>query len=368
MSHLDVKCTDWTNAPTSSDGKPINVGFRIGVERISEIITSECSAVIRVAVTFYWTDPRLVGWNVTSRLPPNLWGPIFVLVNQYGTDLNVFDEVFALVDRATGRMKRGVVYLGKIENPMDLTNFPFDMDTLDFNFHTTSHWKCLDGSQENMDAFGRTYNVYAISSLEEGASKDDPFCRLEDENSGKVQEWTIHGYTYNIDTQNQITGVGSDFIKFSILLERKTGYYVWKTLFPLYLIMTLNLTVYAFPPDELEARLNHCTVLVLTSFATLFVMNGELPKVDYLTSIDKVVILTLFLNVLSAVEAVIVFKWKATISWLYQWDERFAYILAIAFIIVNVMVILPTIKRKEADKQSVMSSLNYKEFQITARK
>lgn len=248
-----------------------------------------------------------------------------------------------------------------------MTNFPFDMDTLDFNFHTTSHWKCRDGSQENMNAFGRTYSIYPIECVEEGASKNDPFCRLEDENSGKVPEWTIHGYTYKIETQNQVTGVGSDTIAFAMLLERKTGYYVWKTLFPLYLITTLNLTVYAFSPDNLEARLNHCTVLVLTSFATLFVMNGELPKVDYLTSIDKVVILTLFLNVVSAVEAVIVYKFKSTFSWLLHLDDAFVYILASSFIAVNVMVIMPAVKRRESEKTSVMKSENYKEFQISAK-
>ena len=249
----------------------------------------------------------------------------------------------------------------------DLRNFPFDMDTLDFNFHTTSHWKCRDGSQENMNAAGRTYCIYPIQSQAEGASKEDPFCRLEDENSGRVPEWDVHGYTYKIDSQDQVTDVASDNVVFSILLQRKTGYYVWKTLFPLYLITTLNLTVYAFPPDDLEARLNHCPVLVLTSFATLFVMNGEVPKVDYLTCIDKVVILTLFLNVVSGVEAVIVFKWNGILPWLLQLDESFALILAMAFIIVNVWVIMPTIKRRNISMELITKHPNYREFQISAR-
>ena len=114
----DEEYGDWIRPPIGSDKKPINVGFRIGVERISEIITSECSAVIRVAVTFYWTDHRLIKWPINKTLPPDLWGPMFVLTNQYGTDMTVFDEVFALVDPTVGRMKRGVVYIGKIENPM----------------------------------------------------------------------------------------------------------------------------------------------------------------------------------------------------------------------------------------------------------
>lgn len=41
-----------------------------------------------------------------------------------------------------------------------------------------------------------------------------------------------------------------------------------------------------------QARVNHSTVLVLTSFATLYVINSELPKTDSLTSIDKIIVST----------------------------------------------------------------------------
>eukprot|EP01084_Bolivina_argentea_P097764 175747_1 len=339
---------EWLHPPPSKDGKPIDVDFRIGVERISEMNTARVSSSIRIAITYYWTDPRLAGWK-EKKLPAKCWGPIFFLTNQLGNDMSIFDEVFALVDVKAGRIKRGVVYLGTVSNPMDLTNFPWDSDTLDILLHTTSHFKCFDGSEQNMLADGRAYNIRPVVNPAEGASKHDPFCRLEDEHSSKVPEWDLLGYTYDMESLKQVTGVESDNLVFRILMARKTGYYIWKTLVPLYVITILNLLVFAFDATNMEARINHSTVLVLTSFATLFVINGELPKVDYLTTIDKVLIMTLCLNVVTALESVLIFKYEA----LRVIDDYIVWVLTFAFIVANFAVIVPARTKRTRDVQRV---------------
>ena len=204
-----VDSEEWLVAPTKAPGskEPIEVTFRVGIENISKISTVESNALINIAITMYWTDHRLVGWK--GDLPPLLWGPILVLTNKFGgRDMLVFDEVFSLVSEE-GRIKRGVVYQGLIMNPMDLTTFPFDCDTMDLNLHSSSHWKCLDGSRANMVTMGQTYTLAKVSNPKEGACTADPFARLENDTSGQIAEWDLHGYSCSLVGEKQVTGIQS---------------------------------------------------------------------------------------------------------------------------------------------------------------
>lgn len=128
---------------------------------------------------------------------------------------------------ADGRIKRGVVFLGTILNMMDLSNFPFDTSEIELDLHTSSHYRCLDSSRKNMLTLtlttGRGYEVYEISDPDEGSHPDDPFCRLESHNSGRLPDWDLIGYSYDVKRENQVTGIESiDFI-FKMLVARKTG-------------------------------------------------------------------------------------------------------------------------------------------------
>lgn len=210
----------WLEAPKGPNGTMLEVGFRIGWERISEVSTVQSTCWINIAITYYWTDPRLVGWK--GDLPPLTWGPELVLTNKCGKDMDVFDEVFALTN-GNGRIKRGVVYQGTIVNTMDLTSFPFDTDEIELDLHTSSHYRCLDSSRKNMLTTGKTYDLYPISDPNEGASRADPFCRLENADSGRLPDWDLIGYTYRIDTEEQVTGIESTDVFFQMLVARKTG-------------------------------------------------------------------------------------------------------------------------------------------------
>ena len=218
----ELNSESWLEAPRGPNDTTLQVGFRIGWERISEVSTVHSTCRINIAVTYYWTDPRLVGWE--GDLPPLIWGPEFVLTNKYGTDMQVFDEVFALANKnGDGRIKRGVVYLGTIVNMMDLSNFPFDTSEIELDLHTSSHYRCLDSSRKNMLTTGRGYEVYEISDPDEGSHPDDPFCRLENHNSGRLPDWDLIGYSYEVKREKQVTGIESTDFIFKMLVARKTG-------------------------------------------------------------------------------------------------------------------------------------------------
>ena len=65
--------------------------------------------------------------------------------------------------------------------------------------------------------------MYEISDPDEGSHPDDPFCRLESHNSGRLPDWDLIGYSYDVKREKQVTGIESiDFI-FKMLVARKTG-------------------------------------------------------------------------------------------------------------------------------------------------
>ena len=94
-------------------------------------------------------------------------------------------------------------------NPMELSNFPFDVDDVLVHLHASSHWRCKDSSCENMLISGKSYDVYPIIDPQEGATSQDPFCRLENPESEHIPEWAIYGYLYEIVRETQVTGIES---------------------------------------------------------------------------------------------------------------------------------------------------------------
>lgn len=108
----------------------------------------------------YWTDPRLVGYT-DPALPAKLWGPKMDIDN--AVEYSETHAVFVLVNPSTGRLKRVRFVEGTFNNPMDLTTFPFDFDTLEASFKTTSTWLTNDESAGGEDAFGKTYRVRPVA-------------------------------------------------------------------------------------------------------------------------------------------------------------------------------------------------------------
>jgi hypothetical protein len=193
---------------------------------------------------------------------------------------------FTLVDPATGRLSRVRAYSGTVDNPMDLRSFPFDMDRIEMRFFTSSNYITYDGERGGNVPKGRSYRLRQIQDASEGKW-------LAVKWSGLIGEWTLHGISSKI--QESATGDGTfDYtnIPISFHVTRNSGFYFWKALLPLYLLTALSMTTFQFETDNLEARLSQVMTAFLAAFAMLYVVGAALPKTDFLTKIDTVIVLT----------------------------------------------------------------------------
>ena len=287
-----------------SDAKPFEVRFRVNMSRIASVNTIEGTAYVKVSVVFYWDDARLRDWDQFTPLPPKLWGPYLVFENAEGDVVEAQVE-FVLVDqrKTPGRLKRTLRFEGKVLNDMpDLQHFPFDYDTVDLHFWTVSGWKCLDCSLAGHRPHGETYR---LSPLPVGGSAEGKFHDLRWD--GRISEFILFGYSFQNfrslpDASNQVK---SRFV-LSYHVARSARYYFLKVLLPLYLIALYGLSVFFFAPTEFASRMSISSTIFLAAFAVLYVVNEALPKTYFLTKIDVVIVATLSLIFLTAVETVTV--------------------------------------------------------------
>ena len=75
-------------------------------------------------------------------------------------------------------------------------------------------------------------------------------------------------------------------------IERKSGYYIFKIIFPIVLILMICWSAVWIDPKEIESRLTVTIVCLLSLIAYNFVIDSELPKLEYLTIMDYMILIS----------------------------------------------------------------------------
>ena len=162
----------------------------------------------------------------------------------------------------------------KIKNEFNLKSFPFDKQKIVFQVYDSAYFletRVIDVSK------------FSFIALDEFMSNDD------------IPGWEKKSYKIiNKPTKGttQFEGTYGDSILLSIELERKPGYYIFKVIFPILLILLICWSVVWVDPKELEARLTITIVCLLSLIAYNFVIDSELPKLEYLTVLDCIILIS----------------------------------------------------------------------------
>ena len=81
-------------------------------------------------------------------------------------------------------------------------------------------------------------------------------------------------------------------IELVIEIKRNAAHYVFKIIIPVFLILCVAWSVLWIPTPKLDARLTTSIVALLALIAYNFVFEGDIPKLDYLTDLDKFILLS----------------------------------------------------------------------------
>ena len=126
-----------------------------------------------------------------------------------------------------------------------------------------------------------------------------------------LPEWKVKNLTASTQEIGQVRDlVPFSRLTFNVNVERETGYYLVKLSVPLTLIVMLSWSVFWMGKESLGGRMRISSTAFLTIVAYQFAISGSLPKVAYLTLMDKVMIAAFILIALSALENMVAVTMK----------------------------------------------------------
>jgi len=318
--------------PQNDDNLPIVVDFRCACFKLTDVSTVQFTTLIKFVLVFEWVDPRLRGMPITTNdLPADLWGPDMILENAQN-DCRIIYDSFSLLDANEGRLKRTITYHGHIFTPMGLVDFPFDSADLGLKFISINNWRTLDGSRQGNDP------VQQIYILRPMLDRDDVDFFLLGW-GGKLQEFNVLGWSQNVaNPSNPSIPI---VFKFDIHLMRKSLFYIYKVLFPMWLITITSMASFAIDPLDIQGRLEVLFTLLLSTIAMVYVVQESIPKISFLTLVDKIVNVTLLNLALSVLFSFIisVSDNPGDLNWI------FAFVNQGLYWILNILFMVPPLLR-----------------------
>uniref|UniRef100_A0A1I8H246 Neur_chan_LBD domain-containing protein n=1 Tax=Macrostomum lignano TaxID=282301 RepID=A0A1I8H246_9PLAT len=183
------------------------------------------------------------------------------------------------------------------------------------------------------------------------------------------QEWSLHTHVEasktSVISDSQIGPRQRPAVQFSTRATRRATFYVVNIWFVSFILCMLALCVFGIDRQNLQGRLQLSFILLLTTVTFKFVIANHIPRVSYLTMLDKAVMHNLLFLVLLSIWHSVASLFPATHS--LQANEKYAIIVFAGVYVLGICVILLQIvfgalKRKklmdEKDLQYQMSTRN----------
>jgi len=317
----------------------VELSFEIG--SVSHIDTVSCTVFICLYVAYYWTDARIAGWNADESLPPSLWAPKLFLTNMFTNgdqQLRGESDGISLIDTTMGRLICYNTIQGTIANTMDLRMFPFDVDEIDIRFESWSHGQTANGENIPFTPGPKAYRLRQSGSSGVRLVGEGKFLECSYWDGFIDNEWEIQGLSSKIEDLPLEYGHGHEVtsVVLAFHVSRKSAYYFWKALLPLYLLTVLSMSTFHFETDNLSDRNATISTYFLAAFAMLYVVGASLPKTNFLTKLDKVVVATTLSLAFTGIASLILFKIHNDSG--QEIAERWNLILELALIATNVLL------------------------------
>ena len=160
----------------------------------------------------------------------------------------------------------------KIKNSYNLKSFPFDRQKFVYSLSDDAY------TYESRILLPRSLTYKTL----------DNFLKTDD-----IVGWNKVNYEVNHFLNQKITAMKDEYnsgIEIVLTLEREHSYYLFKVIFPIVLILMVCWSVVWVHPRELESRLTITIVCLLSLIAYNFVIDEELPKLEYLTVLDWIIL------------------------------------------------------------------------------
>ena len=170
-----------------------------------------------------------------------------------------------------------------IKSEFSYESFPFDSQTISFNYEIIN------------DMISYPF-----------VASDTPIYKSL--NNIKLDNWNVRSYSYSNYLNFSHESLSDDDVGLQInfMLERSYVYYLTKVYIPILIILLVTLSTLFVNPKELESRLTVSVVCFLALIAYTYVVDKDLPKLTYLTAMDKMILISYFFAAIPTLQSIYV--------------------------------------------------------------
>ena len=198
------------------------------------------------------------------------------------------------LDKENFRVVRSESGVGFFRQAFDFKKFPFDTQKLIITITTGTR----NSSDKSLIKFANNTRAVTFITPENGA-----FIGLNNfKTNNYLREWKVLSVDiksneiidknyYDKDLKRNIIH-NENSINLEINIERQFKHYVYKIIIPVFLILCVAWFVLWIPTKYFETRLTTSMVALLSLIAYNFVFADDIPKLEYLTSLDKYILLS----------------------------------------------------------------------------
>ena len=166
----------------------------------------------------------------------------------------------------------------------------------------------------------------------------------------KIPGWDITDIKFTMGNNLELSGLVFNQATIEIDIERQSFYYIFKIIFSIVLILLICWSSVWLDPKEVESKLTITIVCLLSLIAYNFVIDNELPKLEYLTIMDWIILASYLFAAAPNMLAIVTFQMSNKIKYkklnlkIDQISKRYgitSYILLIFIIVIINVSIVP---------------------------
>ena len=298
--------------------------YLVDLTRISDV---DNTFQVEFDIIGFWNDPRLafdaaaagsdrrvfVG-PAAENFRTQIWNSQITAVNAVG-NLNVISQKWTVF--SDGRLMVEARVSATLRTNLDYRNFPFDEQVLPIH----------------LESFAWNRDILRLSEIPDQTGFDPNF---------KMPEWNVAAVTAVVsESKRPRDPVPFSRLSFEIKVAREWGFYVWKIFVPLFIIVAISWVVFWMGSETIGRRAGVSVTGILTVIAYQFIVAASIPRVSYLTILDKFILLSVVMIASTLVVSVTVDGLKSrgrdgdAVDRICRWVFPLAYYGTIAFVVIQ---------------------------------
>ena len=255
-------------------GEPTEVRVAIYMIDVDEVDSAEQSFAASVYYEAHWDIPflRHKGPGSLNRRLTEVWTPRLAIVNQQMAWAAFPGSVEI---QPNGEVAYRQKVWGRFSQPLDLRDFPLDRQVLTVHLVAAGHLENVVKMLHLVKEGGRGSGIASAFSLPDF----------------DVVSWKAGPAPYS--PYEGKTGVAG--FKMEIEVRRRFGYYVMKVIIPLCLIVIMSWAPRWIDPEQMGTNMGVSATAFLTLVAYFFAIGMLLPRVSYVTRMDRFILLSMLM-------------------------------------------------------------------------